>query len=212
MPGPPMPPPSFFINQSMMSTPSNQQMLCFPATAPAPPWVYHILMMLNNISNSLSGMSTEVKSLSVCVAKLGNSNDNVCRKCSNDLRCRGYIDNLLLHGIPEAEDDTSENCIDTVGRICEDKLKLNDVKHTITIAHRLGQKKAEQTRPIIVRFNYSKSRSKVRSNSYMLKNTNFGISQQYPKDVNDRRKRLVPMYKEAKLQKRKPFSLMIIFT
>ncbi|CAG2254882.1 unnamed protein product [Mytilus edulis] len=191
-------------------------MLGFPTAAPAPPWVYQILMMLNNISNSLSGMSTEVKSLSVRVAKLENSKDNFSKdtvenvKTVNSkvedlkhLRCRGYIDNLLFHGIPETEDDTSENCIDTVASICDDKLELNDIKHTITKAHRLGQKKAGQARPIIVRFNDSNARSQVRSNSYKLKNTNVGISQQYPKDVNDRRKRLVPLYKEAKLQKKK---------
>ncbi|VDI70194.1 Hypothetical predicted protein [Mytilus galloprovincialis] len=179
-------------------------------------------------------MSTEVKSLSVRVAKLENSKDNFSKdtvenvktvnskvedlKRENDaikiekkklfdtitdLRCRGYIDNLLFHGIPETEDDTSENCIDTVASICDDKLELNDIKHTITKAHRLGQKKAGQARPIIVRFNDSNARSQVRSNSYKLKNTNVGISQQYPKDVNDRRKRLVPLYKEAKLQKKK---------
>ena len=51
-------------------------MLGFPTAAPAQPWVYQILMILNNISNSLSGMSTEVKSLSVRVAKLENSKDN----------------------------------------------------------------------------------------------------------------------------------------
>ncbi|CAG2206075.1 unnamed protein product [Mytilus edulis] len=118
-------------------------------------------------------------------------------------RCGGYIDNLLFHGIPETEDDTSENCINTVASICDDKLELNDIKHTITKAHRLGQKKARQARPIIVRFKDSNSRSQVRSNSYKLKNTNVGIIQQYPKEVNDRRKRLVPLYKAAKLQNRK---------
>ena len=85
----------------------------------------------------------------------------------------------MFHGIPETEDDTSENCNDTVASICDDKLELNDIKHTITKAHRLGQKKAGQARPIIVRFKNSNSRSQVRSNSYKIKNTNVGISQQY---------------------------------
>lgn len=51
--------------------------LNFTAVAPAPPWVYHVFGILNNLLNFLSGRSTEVKSIYVRVAKIENSKQTV---------------------------------------------------------------------------------------------------------------------------------------
>ncbi|XP_071138822.1 uncharacterized protein [Mytilus edulis] len=59
------------------------------------------------------------------------------------------------------------------------------------------------TRPIVCRFKNFKDRELVRSFARNLKDTKFGVNEQFPKEVNDRRKLLWPYYKEAKKQGQK---------
>ena len=59
------------------------------------------------------------------------------------------------------------------------------------------------TRPIVCRFKNFKDRELVRSFARNLKDTKFGVNEQFPKEVNDRRKLLWPYYKEAKNKDRR---------
>jgi hypothetical protein len=42
----------------------------------------------------------------------------------------------------------------------------------------------------------------VLQNAYKLKGSSFGISEQYPAEINNRRKNLYPIMREAKQQRR----------
>lgn len=59
-------------------------------------------------------------------------------------------------------------------------------------------------RPIIAKFVLFKEREKVRKAApYKLAGKPFGINEQFPKEINDRRKLLYPHYKHAKRLEKK---------
>ncbi|CAG2241030.1 unnamed protein product [Mytilus edulis] len=58
-------------------------------------------------------------------------------------------------------------------------------------------------RPIVARFLYFSDLQYVLKNAYKLRNSQYGIRQQFPKEIEDNRKLLYPIQKEAKRQGKK---------
>ena len=145
-------------------------------------------------------------------------NENVCRLNKDlnelyerhiDLQTRSMRENLVFTGIEqtnmEVESDETEEILKT---FMTDTMKL-DPPVEFHRAHRFG-KPSEKiteylTRPIVCRFKNFKDRELVRKSANVLKGSNYGISEQFPKEINDRRRALWPYYKEAKEQKKKAF-------
>nr|XP_022312705.1 uncharacterized protein LOC111117757 [Crassostrea virginica] len=119
-----------------------------------------------------------------------------------DLQCRSMRDNLLFYGIEEARAGEQENCEDIVKEICESKLEIN-TGIEIERAHRIGKKNYNKPRPIVVKFSRYPQREAVRKSAHKLKNTDISIGEQFPKEVQDRRKSLFPVYKKAKEDQKK---------
>ena len=78
------------------------------------------------------------------------------------------------------------------------KEKEKKEKIKIDRAHRMGRKMANKTRPIVAKFNYHQDKEGIRKQAYLLKGKRFGISEQFPKEITEERKRLLPLYKQAK--------------
>ena len=114
------------------------------------------------------------------------------RKEISDLKSRSMRDNLMFYQIPEERD---ENCAEKVLQFVEEKLKIDKALHR---AHRVGAYDRAKTRPIVAKFAFFPDREKVRKSSKHLSGTQFGISEQFPKDVMDRRKVLIPVMKKAR--------------
>ncbi|XP_062583394.1 uncharacterized protein LOC134245151 [Saccostrea cucullata] len=117
-----------------------------------------------------------------------------------DLQMRTVRDNLIFDGIPEAQEEDIEavlkEFIHTVMGI-EEGIQFHRV-------HRLGRKIPNKHRPIIAKFVLFKERERVRREApATLVGKPFGVNEQYPKAINDRRKLLYPHYKQAKRQNRK---------
>ena len=56
-------------------------------------------------------------------------------------------------------------------------------------------------RPIVAKFQRFKQKEQVKRSKVKLKGKNhYGISEQFPKEVNEKRKELSPIYKRAKLK------------
>lgn len=104
--------------------------------------------------------------------------------------------NLILFGINELPLGRTEDCIETVKSFCADNLEVQNVK--IENAYRTGRRGVGKKRPIIATFQSQKEKEIVQKSSFKLKDTAYGISQQYPKERVDRRKKLVPVMARAK--------------
>ena len=116
-----------------------------------------------------------------------------------DLQCREMRDNLIFYGIDEEKDETDKDCINKVLNLVEEKLKVPFAKQIpIHRAHRMGRFQRNKTRPIVAKFAYYPNREDIRKAAKNLEGTQYSIGQQFPKEIQDRRRELVPLLKEAR--------------
>jgi len=127
-----------------------------------------------------------------------------------DIRSRSMRDNLLFFGIPEVRDsenrEKDSDCVDKVLHIIETKMGIESAKETIKIhrAHRIGKYSQHKTRPIVAKFAYFPDRERVRQ-SYKKLERPYGVSQQYPPEMMETRKRLIPIMLETRKQQKEAY-------
>ena len=111
--------------------------------------------------------------------------------------------NLLVHGIQERE---NERCKDVVLSIMENKLGIANASTRIVIdkAHRVGPRRAQTCRPIIVQFIYSDHLSEVYSKWFQLRDqgknsrSSMFLTRDYPEEMVRIRRQLKYVLKVAK--------------
>ena len=114
-----------------------------------------------------------------------------------DLTWRSMRDNLLFYAIPEAAND--EDCEATVQTFFKNELGITeDIR--LERVHRMGRRVDGKCRPIVAKFSSYKQREVVRLAGPKLAGKHSGISVQIPKEWQDRRKALLPAFKDAKKQ------------
>lgn len=114
-----------------------------------------------------------------------------------DLQTRSMRDNLVFDGIPETLEEDAEQVLKN---FIKDELNITDDIEFHRV-HRMGRKGGPRHRPIVAKFVMFKDRERVRRAAPgSLMNKPYGINEQFPKEINERRKRLYPHYKAAKRQ------------
>ena len=169
---------------------------------------------LSSIESDINSLKRENEALKYKNASLA---DDVI-----DLKCRSMRDNLLFFGITEVTNSApitepsglserpmivSENCEDTVLDFCENVLNIDNPDRHIAIdrAHRIGRYNRGKIRPIVAKFKDTKSKTLIQSalKSIDLKNTDYNVSEQYPQEVKERRKALIPIMLQARREDKK---------
>ena len=115
-------------------------------------------------------------------------------------------DNLLFYNMLDARDESDDECANKLYSFFEEKLNIDnasDIK--LDRVHRLGRYNPAKTRPIIAKFCFYPDRETVRKAARNLAGTQYFISQQFPKEVMARRKRLIPTLKSLKDQGRRVY-------
>lgn len=138
---------------------------------------------VNNITSQLSSVIKENKDMKETIL---------------DLQARSMRDNIVFSGIPE---NTPENPEKLITEFMISKLKIPpETANTITFhrAHRLGTKNPQnkRPRPIVAKVEHYKHKQLILSKGRELKGTNFGINDQYPREILDRRKQLLTIRKQ----------------
>jgi len=109
-------------------------------------------------------------------------------------------ENLRFYGIeedPEGAEDTQHVLVEFM----QSELGIDDASDIeFQRVHRIGTFNPEATKPrqIIARFLRYPDRERVLSNARKLKGKNFGIAADFPKEIVDRRKVLLPKFFAAK--------------
>lgn len=112
-----------------------------------------------------------------------------------DLKTRSMRDNLIFTGIPENE---NENTGETLKNFLKKEMKIPDVANlAFDRVHRMGPP-GHQNRSIIAKMNPSSGKGKILANGRNLKGKQFRVFEQFPPEVQERRKRLMPLFKESK--------------
>jgi hypothetical protein len=115
-----------------------------------------------------------------------------------DLQCRSMKNNLVFTGLCQSQ---LENCENKLRGFIRQELEID---HYIEFGniHRFGRRRTNNARPIVARFFYHNDQQMVLQNAYKLKGSSFGISEQYATEINNRRKKLYPIKREEKQQRR----------
>ena len=69
--------------------------------------------------------------------------------------------------------------------------------------HRLGHRRGNQARPIVSKFEHFNQKDAVKRRGRELKGTNYGMNDQFPREINQRRKVLLPVLKEHRQKGRR---------
>jgi len=129
------------------------------------------------------------------------------------LECHSRRDNLKFFGVKEGERESNSDTETALREFMRTKLKIppNDVKeihfdrvHRISTHTRDGRNSG--SRPIIVRLSAYQDKNFIKSFIKNLpKGTNIGISDDFPKEVDEIRRKLYPVLKAAKREKKEAY-------
>ena len=119
-------------------------------------------------------------------------------------------ENMRIYNVTEESEETTE---EVVRNLFVNKMQIpsqDAMAIRFERVHRIPTTKAKQgsqhsPRPIIVRFSHYQDKEHVRSFVNNLKGSDIGISDDYPREVEDIHKTLYPVLKKAKREKRKAF-------
>lgn len=175
---------------------------------------------MEELKNIVTTFKSETTALKETVSELKQEMSTIkkenylLRESLLDLQSRSMRDNLIFSGIQETNNENPEETLKTF-MIKELDLSEETVKEiTFARVHRIGRKKtfadALQTsdtytnsrlppprtthRPIIARFEYHKQREFIRGLGKRLKGKPFGLNEQFPQVVMERRRALLPIY------------------
>lgn len=117
-----------------------------------------------------------------------------------DLKFRSTRVNLVFTNIPQLPDENTEtvltDCVLT-------KLNINGVK--LGRAHRLRSRQEGRDRskplPIVAKFSVFKDRERVRKSSPRFAGTDYSIQEQFPDEIEQRRKPIYPLIRQAMREK-----------
>lgn len=131
----------------------------------------------------------------------GEQTTRLCMSRVTDLEQYGRRWNLRLYGLPEA---IKENVREEVIRVCQELLPHEATKlpDAIDVTHRLGTKRANETRPCatIIRFSARRFRDavwKAAKSSEFLRNQGMQFKEDLTKEDRDSRLKLWPLIKKA---------------
>lgn len=146
-----------------------------------------------------SELKRNVTNLSTQITHLTNEN-KIMKEQILDLQCRSMRDNLIFSGIPlpTATPDNPEKAIQD---FMQSSLKIPpETVNRITFhrVHRLNSKDSKKPPPIIAKFEHYKHKELVKSKGKELKGTSFGLNDQFPKEIQERRRALLPIMKQLR--------------
>ena len=167
--------------------------------------------MLDDVQSDKRTQNSEIAELRAHVDQLQLDNDDMKDQLSKaestivDLQCRSMRDNLIFTGIeePAFHPDQPEDTENSLRKFLQTEMQIYEPIQFHRV-HRLGRidRHDDNPRPIIAKFERAKKREQVRGKApKTLTGKPFGVREQFPKAVEDRRKLLYPEMKRAKENK-----------
>ncbi len=155
------------------------------------------------VENQIQNVNNDVEMLISELTKVRQENKQMKESI---VRAEAFSrrDNLILNGIEENE---PEDPFKIVYKILEEKMGLENACDNIKISrcHRLGPKRANQSRPIIFKLHYFPDKSRIWKQRTKLKDSNIWLSEDFPQAIVQRRQVLDAIRKKAISVGRKAF-------
>ena len=174
--------------------------------------------LCEDVQSEQNTMSVSVNALYEKIEKLEFNQEQMTSELANstsaiiDLQCRSMRENLIFTGIKEQRLKEGEY-EDTEGLLREFLKYEMQIERPIHFhrVHRIGpyERNFDTPRPVVAKFERFKDREEVRSAApRTLKGKPYGVREQFPKVVEDKRKLLYPEMKRAKHNKQNKVRLV----
>lgn len=117
-----------------------------------------------------------------------------------DLQARSMRDNIIISGIEESANETWADTEKKVVSFLKDELKIENADPSmLERAHRMGTKMQDKSRNVVVKFTSSTHKDQIFKNIKNLGGKKqFRIQEQFPGEIQERRRRLWPEFKQAR--------------
>ena len=123
------------------------------------------------------------------------------------IQAKSMSANLVFHNIPEEDPESSDTTARILKQFFANELKIAtpDMKFTeLDKVHRFGRKWGKKPRPIVAKFLQFKGKEVVLRHAKNLdKSKKFGINEQLPMQLQNRKQSLMPKFKEARSKSQK---------
>lgn len=153
-----------------------------------------------------ANLKSNVEELQVEVGRLSKEN-RALKEDILDMQCRSMKNNVIIMGLEEEKGETYVVTRNIVKDFMNKDLKMAEdelAKVAIEITHRIGQIKADGTpRPVVVKFATFEHKLEVLAQGHKLKGSHYSMFEQFPREIVDRRRVLVPIMKTHKARKAK---------
>ena len=158
---------------------------------------------VTSINKEVRRLNENEHDMTAVVAELKERIDMLEAKAI-DAQCRSMKYNLIFHGIAEAAEGTTEDCETVLNEFIVTKLKDTEEAPKANV-HRIGPKAEGRTRPIIAKFLHMKDLTRLKKAASNLRGTNFGVNEQFPAEIEAKRKNLYPIAKAERKEGRKAY-------
>ena len=163
---------------------------------------------VKELTKSASFLTSEVEQIKLQQKNSGtevNDEVNTLKRQILYQNCYTRRENLNFFGLKEND---GENVQQVIRDFLREILKLSDAQEVeFQRIHRSGRPRTDgSTRPIIVRFLRFTDRERIfRLGINTLKGTRYKILEDFPKDIIESRRRLIPLLKQTKSEGRRVF-------
>ena len=158
---------------------------------------------VKSVESEVSDVKQENKELRKAILEMKKLNCEM-KEDLIDMKSRSMRDNLLFTDLSEHENEDTEQVLKN---FLSDKMSITDV--SFERVHRVGRVynrpsgQAVRPRSIVAKFSFFKDRERVRKSANRLKGTHYGIREQFPEEIEQRRKPLYPILRKARQEKKK---------
>ena len=162
----------------------------------------NLQMAIDNNTNLVNKITALEKRLQLTEGLLHQAQTKIKMQSENiiDLHARSMHDNILISGIEESDKESWADTETKVVSFLKDELKIEDADASmLERVHRIGTKIPDKTRNVVVKFTSSAHKDKIFKNIKNLAGKKqYKIQEQLPGEIQERRKRLWPQYKQAR--------------
>lgn len=143
---------------------------------------------IENVADQIMPLQTKISETTDRVYELEKDICSIACKL-DDLENRSRRNNLIVYGIKESDQESQEALR---RRVCNDIFKdvLQLKIESIERCHRLGERRTNKDRPVILRVVDYKEKMLVLQNAYKFKGSNYSVGEDFSKRVREIRRNL----------------------
>ena len=159
--------------------------------------IVEVRQTANEAKQSAVNNSSKMAEMEATITRLTKQTKDLQDKIVS-IESHSRRDNLCFGGIQESATESDQQCEDKVRTAISTHMNIDTQNIKFVRCHRLGQKKANFTRSIIVKFHYYGDRQLVWSNRGKLKGKKMWVSENFPVEIEKKRAILRPILNEAR--------------